>query len=121
MSEYNHAEAFCLMKYRSDDGTEEEVIWNSRDGVTPFVITLKSGNSATHIDWFSDICEPDYIPESGERIFIDLTKERALELAREHLKRWDADGLDMSNSPTAFELAESYMEPKGSPDIKIVE
>jgi len=44
---YRHAGAFCLMTYRADDGTEEEQVWNSRDGVTPFVITLRSGKAAT--------------------------------------------------------------------------
>lgn len=32
---YQHAEAFCLMQYASKDGSEREIVWNSRDGVTP--------------------------------------------------------------------------------------
>jgi hypothetical protein len=85
-----HGEAYALMTYRSDDGTEEEVIWNSRDGVTPFVITLRSGKSATHVDWDHDFPDPDHIPEPGERIFVDLTEERALSIARVNAERfWD--------------------------------
>lgn len=119
---YNHREAYCLMKYRSDDGTEEEIIWNSRDGVTPFTLTLRSGKIATHVDWQLDRRVPDYVPKSGERIFIDLTKERAMELAARHLENWRASGMDMDmdGAPTVDELAESYMRP-GAPDIKVVE
>lgn len=80
---YQHAEAFCLMKYTSDDGTEEEIIWNSRDGVTPFVITLRSGKTAMHRDWGADQCVPDYKPLPGSRMFVDLTEERAREIGAE--------------------------------------
>jgi hypothetical protein len=66
---YQHAEAFCLMTYRSDDGTEEEVVWNSRDGVTPLVITLLSGQKATHVNWSADRPHPDHKPQHGERYF----------------------------------------------------
>ena len=51
---YRHPEAFMIMTYRADDGIEEERIWNSRDGVTPFVITLRNGKQATHVDWGQD-------------------------------------------------------------------
>jgi len=110
------------MKYRSDDKTEEEIIWNSRDGLTPMVITMKSGKSGTHVDWFHDKCVPDYVPKPGERIFIDLTMEKALEYARRNIKRWEAEGLDMRTGPNnAIVLANDYMKHPGAPDIKIVE
>jgi len=109
------------MKYRSDDGTEEEIIWNSRDGVTPFVISLKSGKSATHVDWHSDKFEPDHLPKPGERIFVDLVADKAVEYARKNLERWKVDGIDMFNAPTAEELAREYMKRPGAPDIKEVE
>ena len=72
---FNHAEAFCLMKYRSDDGTEEEVIWNSRDGVTPFVVPSKSGKPMTHVDWKLDEYRPNFKPQPGDRYFVDATRE----------------------------------------------
>lgn len=121
MAKYNHAEAFCLMKYRSDDGTEEETLWNSRDGVTPFVITLKSGKTAKHIDWQLDVCVPDHKPQPGDRVFIDLTEDRALEYARRNLKRWEDEGMDMSGAPTAVELAHSYLHNGKAPDIMVWE
>lgn len=52
---FAHQEAYCLMQYDADDGTETEVVWNSRDGVTPFGITLRSGKPATHARWGEDV------------------------------------------------------------------
>jgi hypothetical protein len=69
MPDYEHAEAFCLMTYRSDDGTEEEVIWNSRDGVTPFTIALRSGKPASHVDWGADRPQPGHKLQHGQRYF----------------------------------------------------
>lgn len=63
-----HVEAFMLMRYRSDDGTTERVIWNSRDGVTPFVITL-DGVTMRHVEWTADRFAPDYVPSDDEMIF----------------------------------------------------
>lgn len=82
MTRYQHLEAFCLMKYR-DAGGHEEIIWNSRDGVTPFVVVSRfyPGAPAQHVDWAADIRVPFYIPKIGERVFVDLTLERALEKA----------------------------------------
>jgi len=112
---YNHSEAFCLMKYRSDDGEEEEIIWNSRDGVTPFVLSLRSGKTAQHVDWHEDRCVPDYVPKPGERIFIDLTPEKAEEYAKRNVKRWRRQGAQ--GVPSVREMTRSYMK-DGAPDIK---
>ena len=75
MKKYNHVEAFCLMQYRSDDGTEAEQLWNSRDGVTPFVLLSRNGKPMHHVDWRSDKCVPDFKPPSGMRFFVDATRE----------------------------------------------
>lgn len=45
--EYRHAEAFCLMTYLCKGCGHREVIWNSRDGVTPFAATCPSCGGAT--------------------------------------------------------------------------
>lgn len=89
MTKYHHAEAFRLMKYRAPNG-EIELIWNSRDGVTPFIVRLRSGNEAQHVDWRGDLLAPDYVPRLGERIFVDLTDGRAREIARSRVELfWD--------------------------------
>ena len=86
---YNHREAFCLMKYAVQDGSEVEWIWNSRDGVTPFCVSNRAGNKMMqHVDWHLDRCLPNYQPHPGERIFIDLTPERALQRATVKMEYW---------------------------------
>ncbi len=40
-----HAGAFCLITYRSADGRLEERIWNSRDGIKPFMVYARDGET----------------------------------------------------------------------------
>jgi hypothetical protein len=79
------------MTYRADDGSEEWV-WNSRDGVTPFVITLRSGKEAKHVEWHRDRrMPPDYRPPPGSRMFVDMTRERYRELMLAQARRYWSD------------------------------
>lgn len=95
-----HGEAFCHMLYRADDGTEEEWIWNSRDGVTPFVITLRSGKEARHVEWHRDRYDPGHQPQPGERIFRDLLPDSAIVKRREFVEHWwDNPEMPMSEHP----------------------
>ncbi len=93
---YWHKEAFCLMTYQCDETGECERIWNSRDGVTPFVIPTRDGKaSMTHILWDRDRCEPEFCCDRGMRIFVDMPQEVALAYARMHwnmyLERCEAE------------------------------
>jgi hypothetical protein len=72
---YVHKEAFCLMQYATDDGFLVEILWNSRDGVTPFGITSKDGRPMKHVHWDKDDCMPGFKPKPGMRIFVDATEE----------------------------------------------
>jgi hypothetical protein len=70
--DYNHSEAYCLMVYATEDRSEVETIWNSRDGVTPFCIKSRDGSKfMNHIDWHRDMPDPDFVPPYGSRVFID--------------------------------------------------
>ncbi len=123
MSGYKHGEAFCHMRYLADDGSQELSVWNSRDGVTPFVISLPSGRGATHVDWHQDRYDPTHVPAVGDWIFVDLTEERALQAARRNAQRfWDDPTLPARQSFSSVEdlastLAASYLEPRGGPDL----
>lgn len=64
-----YPEAFKLMAYRSDDGTETRQVWNARNGVTPFVITFPSGRRATHVNWAGDRYAPLHQPAPGDLVF----------------------------------------------------
>lgn len=74
-SEYKHAEAYCLMRYKCRSCGTVETIWNARDGVTPFMVacTVCPNGMMEHIDWKSDRCEPDHCPDKGDRVFVDST------------------------------------------------
>jgi hypothetical protein len=92
---HRHAEAFMLMKYQSDDGSITEWIWNSRDGVTPFCVMPRGASSRAqmmrHVEFHRDRYEPERIPAVGDRIFVNLT----LDKAREYRRRWYETAKDM--------------------------
>lgn len=96
-------EAFMLMQYEcSPSDTSRfggpppkpacgnvEIVWNSRDGVTPYVIDCRHcGGQARHVRWHADLYAPDHRPAVGERVFVDLNPERALEKRKVFVERW---------------------------------
>jgi hypothetical protein len=124
---YQHGEAYCQMTYLADDGSgETETVWNSRDGVTPFVITLRSGKTAHHHDWSADQRMPeDWTPPSGMRIFTDLTRQRARMLAAAAVAHWLSDPETASHFRMVYgadearaiaEMADANLRP-GAPDL----
>ena len=65
----------------------EEVVWNSRDGVTPFAIACRGcGGEAHHAEWSRDVYNPEYRPRRGERIFRDGTPDEARAIMRRRLE-----------------------------------
>lgn len=72
----NHKEAHCIMEYRCKGCGNIEMIWNSRDGVTPFIVMcLRCKGEMQHANWNKDF------PQPVMRMFIDLTEDRARESA----------------------------------------
>lgn len=137
-----HGETFMLMQYETarpsgpfaaaDDPRHDapfirEVIWNSRDGVTPFCITAMDGvTELQHVRWFEDVYAPDHVPQLGERMFVDITVDRARAAARRNAQKWwdeDADWSPRKRFATVEEfeavLAEGYYTP-GGPDLIVV-
>jgi len=109
MTKYNHGEAFCLMEYQCETCGYKEIIWNSRDGVTPFIIRcpecqkkgipiiLKSG-LMEHVNWQKDQCAPDYLPDQGQRVFVDITPQIMEVLTRARVRRqWNEGSYPMSD------------------------
>jgi DNA-directed RNA polymerase subunit RPC12/RpoP len=90
------------MEYRCQDCSKEEMLWNSRDGVTPFIIGCRfCGGEARHIDWKADVRHTNYQPQPGERIFIDMTPEKAKEIATKRVE---------SAKGTEYEIPEADRE-----------
>lgn len=44
----DHKSAWSVLGYQTDDGTQIEQVWNSRDGIVPQTITLRTGLQAWH-------------------------------------------------------------------------
>ena len=85
------------MQYRDKVTGETEVLWNSRDGVTPFGITSRRGNDAMHENWQQDICVPRFKPAPGMRIFVDGTRENLRPGLKDYMQlgpREACDGFD---------------------------
>ncbi len=93
-----HKEAFRLMQYQDEDDPSAEIewLWNSRDGVTPFMIGPRGNGDdegaagfMKHINWQDDILALQYVPNVGQRVFIDLTREAAeLYCTRKVARQW---------------------------------
>lgn len=83
---YNHNEAFRHMRYRGQkkNNVIDLTIWNSRDGVTPFITYSKEyGIQLEHIDWRNDKLELNYKPKAGDLIWMSHNEETARKSAEE--------------------------------------
>lgn len=95
---YKHKEAYCIMFYKCDKCHSIERFWNSRDGVTPFVVLARCPHcrgDMQHIDFFMDECSPDHNPYRGQGVFTDMPE--ALKRTDVHIRvmRARADGYDL--------------------------
>ena len=127
-ADHQFGEAFCLMKYATRNGKESEVLWNSRNGVTPFGISMRSGRLGDHVEWQGDVRDPDHWMklEAGDRIFVDLTREESARYRREYVDEWwDREvfgGYKMSEqweskTEAVRAMVEDDMSHEGSPDV----
>lgn len=80
---FKHCEAYCCMTYKCDKCNEEERIWNSRDGVTPFIIRCKCGGEMQHINFAKDERILNRVPEDEERVFSTMTYKDKKRMAKE--------------------------------------
>jgi len=81
-----HTEGFCHMEYSSECGKKIS-IWNSRDGVTPFICFIE-GVEYKHSNWNNDKQNASYIPRVGDYLFVDSTLE---DLIDERFIWWDTN------------------------------
>lgn len=124
MSKYSHKEAFCLMKYACSACKASEVIWNSRDGVTPFSVPCRITSCKgvmSHVDWHLDYPKKNVELHKGQRYFVTLTADRAHALAFESCTRLQQQGL---LAPEAFDarvvkISKSLYGDGCQPDIAV--
>ena len=119
-----HREAYCLMNYRCEKCGAEEVILNSRDGVTPFCIPCASCGASgldamSHVRFDQDRRARFYVPQPGQRYFVDMTRERAREFASRNADRLVSIGCVPSNdrNRVSDDLFREYYRDGAAPDI----
>jgi len=74
---HQHAEAYMLMHYQCQNCRHMEIIWNARDGVTPFGCPCPKCDHGDmfHVDWSQDLYAPEYCPLPGQGMWIDMPQE----------------------------------------------
>ncbi|WP_342049919.1 MULTISPECIES: hypothetical protein [unclassified Cupriavidus] len=116
---HHHVEAFCLMQYACPCG-HAEVMWNSRDGVTPFSLACPSCGQANlhHVKFRGDVYAPKHVPHDGQRVWVAMTEERATSLAIRNVARVKREsGVDYTARVPS--LVTSYWQEGQAPDLRI--
>lgn len=92
---WKHVEAFCFMEYTCEKCDKTEIIWNSRDGVTPFCVNcINCDGTMQHSNWHKDIRFVSYTLDhlsEGQRYFCDLTRELYIENIKNLIKKYRND------------------------------
>jgi len=107
-----YPEAFKVMRYGCKKCRNVQLVWNSRNGVSPFSIGCSCGGSADHIQWERDkLCiEVDVaIMEGAKKMFISPSPERYVEFVKEHVqKNWDhfSEGFDSFHEACCAKVAQ---------------
>jgi hypothetical protein len=113
---YTYGEAFCLMLYRCRGCGALEILWNNRDGVTPFSINCRReacntvdglGCPMVHEEWRLDSCLPTFQPWPGMRIFRDGTPDEARAFMRRRLERSKGTEWEVTDPAEAEAIIES--------------
>lgn len=137
MSTYKHPEAYCRMSYANGDRSVTEVLWNSRDGVTPYGIGSADGTcELLHVDWNKDKRDIFFVPPVGSRVFIDLTMDAARAYRRVFVEKyWEKEiyGERMCDRTDVWTTKEEAVEqlakgdyetggvPGAQPDVVVVD
>lgn len=120
LRQYENGSAYCLMLYACSSCLHREVLWNSRDGITAFSIVCPTCGKTTlsHSQFAHDWCVPEHVPHEGQRVWIDMTKERATELAQIQIKQRESLGAHVLPGIRRKLILSHYLEGAG-PDLVI--
>lgn len=114
---HRHAEAFCLMLYACRNCEHQEVIWNGRDGVTPFGMACPDcGGDMTHVNWEDDEYAPDHIPEPGQGVWIGFPPELRRPVAAARIAAFDGTDLEVPEEHRAHFLRSLMESQEFSPE-----
>jgi hypothetical protein len=110
---YQHKEAFCLMLYQSTQTKRVLDIWNSRDGVTPFIAQIDD-EEYTHIAFNFDRCVPDHRPKPGDYFWRDITVDEAVRIAAMRVDHFSPELNESERAARIKEIAPSFLAQGGS-------
>lgn len=100
-----HQEAYCRMEYKRPTENEIVVIWNSRDGVSPFCAHI-DGVEYQHINWQLDQYQRYWVPDVGDYIFMDTDYATWEKFEKDNVERnWDHPQYPMSQTFSTKEEA----------------
>lgn len=123
---HEHVEALRLLLYSSEDGREIETIWNSRDGVAPFVVVSRDNSrELRHVLWGGDPYAPHHVPNVGDRIIVSIDQANAERIARETARRLWNDSRSgyqgqFESEEHAFAMIHAELSKPGSPTLVTV-
>ena len=75
-TEHQYGERFCLMLYRGEHTKRIVDIWNSRNGVTPFIVDI-DGEKYQHVHFQLDRRVPEHRLRPGDYFFRDIAPAEA--------------------------------------------
>jgi hypothetical protein len=83
-----NADAFKLMDYYCNMCRKLERVWNGRNAASPFSIPCTCSGTMQHANWHDDIRVINYPVPKGQRYFADFTRQRAEEIAKRYIDRF---------------------------------
>lgn len=110
------------MWYCCEKCGHRERFWNSRDGVTPFGTQCPSCGQASlyHAYFGSDQYAPNHTPPVGQKVWIDMTRERAEQIVRQRIDMLRKHGQDTALIEASVKRhVESFFEHGTSPDMAV--
>ena len=115
-------DAYMHVPYRCRTCGGVEWVWNSRDGVTPFLIDCRAcAGTAAHTNWRMDEYRRDYRPQVGERIFVDTTEEDSLQAAEAAFQRGKGTPYEVPENLHADWVRRAAADmPQGDPKLIVV-
>ena len=121
-----HKEAYCNMTYECEICEHHVRIWNSRDGVTPFMVKCRhcKNGMMQHIDWEDDTQDTNHLPLQGQLVFVTQTKEEHVALREKRAAAIWASEPDCRDSYASLEefqeLFSSSGYTEGQPTVRKV-
>jgi hypothetical protein len=112
-AEHQYGERFCLMLYQGQKTGRIVDIWNSRNGVTPFMVDI-DGETYQHVHFQRDRPAPDHQLRPGDYFFRGITEAEAERYAAMVADRMEPNASERRRAKLIAELTpEMYKHSTG--------